>query len=61
MTTTDLLTADGWPAIRPHLSSFDPDAFVRPVDRFVWEPVHVPHTGPREARPLMRPQDAARR
>ncbi|HET6355656.1 SDR family NAD(P)-dependent oxidoreductase [Streptomyces sp.] len=52
MTTTDLPAADAWPAIRPHLSSFDPDAFVRPVDRFVWEPVHVPHTGPREARPL---------
>lgn len=41
-----------WPALRPHLSSFDPDAFVRPVDRFVWEPVEVPYTGPEPARPL---------
>ncbi|GAA2259147.1 hypothetical protein GCM10010145_33540 [Streptomyces ruber] len=35
-----------WPALRPHLSSFDPDAFVRPVGRFVWEPVEVPSPGP---------------
>jgi hypothetical protein len=40
------------PAIRPHLSSFDPDAFVRPVDRFVWKPVRVPHPGPVAERPL---------
>ncbi|MFI6344291.1 SDR family NAD(P)-dependent oxidoreductase [Streptomyces sp. NPDC050560] len=42
----------GWPALRPHLSSFDPDAFVRPVGRFVWEPVEVPHEGPGTAQPL---------
>ncbi|MEU8707280.1 SDR family NAD(P)-dependent oxidoreductase [Streptomyces sp. NPDC048565] len=44
--------AAAWPALRPHLSSFDPDAFVRPVDRFVWEPLPVPHPGPAGARPL---------
>ncbi|MFI1399317.1 SDR family NAD(P)-dependent oxidoreductase [Streptomyces sp. NPDC020681] len=51
MTTTAGAGA-AWPAVRPHLSSFDPDAFVRPVDRFIWEPVHVPHTGPAPVRPL---------
>ncbi|WP_327684484.1 SDR family NAD(P)-dependent oxidoreductase [Streptomyces sp. NBC_00467] len=51
-TTTAAPATDQWPAVRPHLSSFDPDAFVRPVDRFVWEPVPVPHTGPAPDRPL---------
>ncbi|MGI5375546.1 SDR family NAD(P)-dependent oxidoreductase [Streptomyces sp. CA-251387] len=41
-----------WHPLRPHLSSFDPDAFVRPVDRFVWEPVEVPHPGPEADEPL---------
>lgn len=41
-----------WPALRPHLSSFDPDAFVRPVDRFVWEPVEAPRPGPAVEEPL---------
>ncbi|WP_371624217.1 SDR family NAD(P)-dependent oxidoreductase [Streptomyces sp. NBC_01116] len=44
--------AAGPPALRPHLSSFDPDAFVRPVGRFVWEPVPVPHPGTPTDRPL---------
>ncbi len=52
MTTTAETAGGAWPAIRPHLSSFDPDAFVRPVDRFLWEPVHAPHTGPVPDRPL---------
>ncbi|MBT2389522.1 SDR family NAD(P)-dependent oxidoreductase [Streptomyces sp. ISL-1] len=56
MTTTGTAAhheaAQRWPAVRPHLSSFDPDAFVRPVDRFVWEPVQVPYTGPESDRPL---------
>ncbi|MET9730479.1 SDR family NAD(P)-dependent oxidoreductase [Streptomyces sp. NPDC006458] len=37
-----------WPALRPHLSAFDPEAFVRPVTRFVWEPVEAPRPAPRE-------------
>jgi NAD(P)-dependent dehydrogenase (short-subunit alcohol dehydrogenase family) len=41
-----------WPALRPHLSSFDPDAFVRDVGRFVWEPVEVPRPGPGTTTPL---------
>lgn len=41
-----------WPALRPHLSSFDPDAFVRPVGRFVWKPVEVPLPGPEDPAPL---------
>jgi NAD(P)-dependent dehydrogenase (short-subunit alcohol dehydrogenase family) len=41
-----------WPALRPHLSSFDPDAFVRPVTRFVWEPVEAPRPAPATGTPL---------
>ncbi|TWD29672.1 KR domain-containing protein [Streptomyces sp. T12] len=41
-----------WPALRPHLSSFDPDAFVRGVGRFVWEPVEAPRPLPGTGRPL---------
>ncbi|MGR8007771.1 SDR family NAD(P)-dependent oxidoreductase [Streptomyces hypolithicus] len=48
-TTSGTPAAAPWPAVRPHLSSFDPDAFVRPVDRFVWEPVEAPHTDSRHA------------
>ena len=29
-------------AVRPHLVSFDIDSFVRPVHRFVWQPVPAP-------------------
>ncbi|MER7700983.1 MULTISPECIES: SDR family NAD(P)-dependent oxidoreductase [unclassified Streptomyces] len=50
--STEAPRAAEWPALRPHLSSFDPDAFVRPVDRFVWEPVPVPHPAAAAARPL---------
>ncbi|MCK8679959.1 SDR family NAD(P)-dependent oxidoreductase [Streptomyces lichenis] len=52
MTATTPVAEPAWPALRPHLSSFDPEAFVRPVDRFVWEPVPVPHPTPAVARPL---------
>ncbi|MFE6174484.1 SDR family NAD(P)-dependent oxidoreductase [Streptomyces sp. NPDC056464] len=41
-----------WPALRPHLSAFDPEAFVRPVTRFVWEPVEVPRPAPATDTPL---------
>ncbi|MFF0204860.1 SDR family NAD(P)-dependent oxidoreductase [Streptomyces sp. NPDC005017] len=48
MTSTALRgSADrDWPALRPHLSAFDPEAFVRPVGRFVWEPVEAPRPAP---------------
>jgi NAD(P)-dependent dehydrogenase (short-subunit alcohol dehydrogenase family) len=31
--------------VRPHLSAFDEDSFVRPVHRLVWHPVPTPLTG----------------
>lgn len=36
--------------VRPHLSSFDEDSFVRPVHRMVWHPVPTPL--PEERRPV---------
>ncbi len=44
------------PPIRPHLASFEPGSFVRPVHRLVWHPVPVPlspgavHSGDRPVR-----------
>ncbi|MFF1547688.1 SDR family NAD(P)-dependent oxidoreductase [Streptomyces sp. NPDC058291] len=54
MTSTSPPPADvrQWPALRPHLSAFDPEAFVRPVTRFVWEPVEAPRPAPATDAPL---------
>ncbi|MGY6026522.1 SDR family NAD(P)-dependent oxidoreductase [Streptomyces spinosirectus] len=54
MTTTALrqTAVPEWPALRPHLSSFDPDAFVRPVTRFAWGPVETPRPAPATDAPL---------
>ncbi|MGB3439105.1 MAG: SDR family NAD(P)-dependent oxidoreductase [Actinophytocola sp.] len=35
--------------VRPHLSSFDEDSFVRPVHRLVWHPVPTPLPGVRQS------------
>ncbi|MFG2791806.1 SDR family NAD(P)-dependent oxidoreductase [Streptomyces sp. NPDC048419] len=52
MTAVQDTSVRDWPALRPHLSSFDPDAFVRPVTRFVWEPVEAPRPAPATDTPL---------